>query len=686
VSFDLSQFHAVFFEEAAEHLTALEAILLRIDPARAAPDDVAEIFRCAHSIKGASATFGFDDMAALTHGMESLLDAVRKGWLPLDRGRIDACLAAGDVLRRQLAGHRDGVASDAAAAARVSLEALCVEPESALAPVPELASAEAGECVLDLEFVVARVVAGSDVLIDNLVDELAGLGELLAVERPPAGAAAGAVWQVRLRTGRTVSEVRAVMALVTEPGELRIEAVAPVQTSMPGAGGAPGFAADCASGGAAEEAEDGSWGFFVPLPPLRDPAAAAPAGNGGEGRAAAVARGHTGDNSIRVNVDKVDHMINLVGELVITQSILQAAASEVDPVLFERLMSGIAQLQRNTRALQDSVMSIRMLPVSMVFSRFPRMVRDLAEWLGKQVELRVAGANTELDKALIERIADPLTHLVRNCLDHGIESPAARRAAGKPATGLVTLQAAQHGGHIVIEVADDGAGLDRERILARARQRGMAVSEAMSDEAVWQLVFEPGFSTAETVTELSGRGVGMDVVERAISELGGQIEIHSTAGRGARFAVRLPLTLAIVEAMTVAVGEETYVVPLDFIVESLQPTRDMIRSVGGVARMIEVRGSYLPVLALADHFAVPRAERDWTAGIMVLVEVHGMPLALFVDALVGQQQVVIKSLEANFRRVEGFAGATILGDGRVALILDLTALAARLRRALAVAA
>ena len=674
----MSQFQGMFFDEAAEHLTALETILLRIDPAHPAPADVAEVFRCAHSIKGGSATFGFADMAELTHVMETLLDAVRKGRLPLDRARVGGCLAAVDILRRQLLAHRDGVASDPLATADMCrrLAGLCHAAEAD--PAVPARSADGGGALLDLHFVVARMVAGSEVLIENMLDELAALGELVVTEHPPGGAAGGE-WHVRLRTARSEPEVRAVMDLVTEPGQLRIAPVVPAPgADLPGLAGAA----------LAEEAEDGSYGFFVPVPPLPDTPAPAPAvaGEGADPRPAMPARGAGADNSIRVNVDKVDHMINLVGELVITQSILQAVASEVDPLLFERLMSGIAQLERNTRELQESVMSIRMLPVSTVFSRFPRMVRDLAERLGKAVELQVAGEHTELDKALIERIADPLTHLVRNCLDHGIEPPPVRRAAGKAATGLVTLHAAQHGGHILIEVADDGAGLDRARILARARERGMTVSDAMADEAVWQLVFEPGFSTAETVTELSGRGVGMDVVKRSIGELGGQIEIHSVAGRGARFSVRLPLTLAIVDGMTVAVGEEIFVVPLDFVVESLQPARAMIRSVGGVERMIEVRGSYLPVLVLADLFAVPCAVTDWTAGIMVLVEVHGTALALFVDALVGQQQVVIKSLEANFRRVDGFAGATILGDGRVALILDMTALAARLRRGLAVAA
>ena len=380
------------------------------------------------------------------------------------------------------------------------------------------------------------------------------------------------------------------------------------------------------------------------------------------------------ETSIRVDVDKVDQLINLIGELVITQAMLAQSASDIDPVKYERLHNGLAQLERNTRDMQESVMSIRMMPISVVFSRFPRVVRDLAQKLGKQIELKTLGEGTELDKGLIERISDPLTHLVRNSLDHGIEMPEERIAKGKSPIGTITLKAYHQGGSIVIEVNDDGAGLDRSRILAKAREKGLPASEQMSDGEVWQLIFEPGFSTAEQVTEVSGRGVGMDVVKRNISAMGGRVEIESMSGIGTRMTVRLPLTLAILDGMSVAAGKETYIIPLGYVIESLQVERAMIRSVSGVERLIQVRGEFLPVAALYEVFGIPGTERQLERGIMVVVEADGAKAALFVDALLGQHQVVIKSLESNYRKVPGISGATIMGDGHVALILDVAAL------------
>jgi two-component system chemotaxis sensor kinase CheA len=391
-------------------------------------------------------------------------------------------------------------------------------------------------------------------------------------------------------------------------------------------------------------------------------------------------------STIRVGVEKVDQMINLVGELVITQAMLAQAASKVDPVQFERLMNGLVQLERNTRDLQESVMSIRMMPISVVFSRFPRVVRDLSQKLGKQVELKLSGENTELDKGLIERISDPLTHLIRNSLDHGIESTEARLRNGKSAVGTITLSASHQSGNIVIEVGDDGAGLNRDLILSKARSRGLPVSDSMSDQEVWLLIFEAGFSTAEQVTEVSGRGVGMDVVKRNISAMGGRVEIQSVGGVGTRMTVRLPLTLAILDGMSVAVGQENYIIPLNYVIESLQPKKSMIKTVSGVQRLIQVRGEYLPVVALYEAFGIKEHTEDVENSIMVVLEADGTKAALLVDALVGQHQVVIKSLEANYRKVHGVSGATIMGDGHVALILDVSALVGMARRALPAAA
>jgi two-component system chemotaxis sensor kinase CheA len=378
------------------------------------------------------------------------------------------------------------------------------------------------------------------------------------------------------------------------------------------------------------------------------------------------------DTSIRVAVEKVDQLINLVGELVITQAMLAEAASSFDPVQAERLLAGIDLLSRNTRDMQESVMSIRMLPMSMVFSRFPRVVRDLAGKLNKQVEMKTIGDNTELDKGLIEKITDPMTHLVRNSLDHGIETPEKRIAAGKNPKGTLTLKASHQGGNVVIEVIDDGGGLNRARILEKAKEKGLPVSDNMTDFDVWQLIFAPGFSTADVVTDVSGRGVGMDVVKRNIEGLGGRVELESSPGFGTRTVIRLPLTLAILDGMSVGVGGETFIVPITTVIESLQPNMDDIRTMAGDSRMVHIRGEYLPFISLAEAFGLDGVT-DITKGLLVVVEAEDGKAALFVDELLGQQQVVIKSLEANYRKVSGISGATIMGDGRVAMIVDVTA-------------
>lgn len=381
------------------------------------------------------------------------------------------------------------------------------------------------------------------------------------------------------------------------------------------------------------------------------------------------------ESSIRVSVEKVDQLINLVGELVITQAMLLQTAAQIQEGAPERLINGLAQLERNTRDLQESVMSIRMMQISFVFSRFPRVVRDLSSKLGKQVELKTSGETTELDKGLIERIADPLTHLIRNSLDHGIELPETRIAAGKSPVGTITLKAYHHGGSIVIEVGDDGAGLPRNKILAKARERGLLVSDQMTDSEVFNLIFEAGFSTADQVTDVSGRGVGMDVVRRNIQSMGGRVEIESMLGVGTRMTVRLPLTLAILDGMSIAVGDQTYILPLSYVVESFQPKIGDIKTLSNQARVIQVRGEFLPVVVLHELFNIRAQSNDFSQGIMVVIDADGINAALFVDALIGQHQVVIKSLEANYRRVPGISGATIMGDGHVALILDVSAIA-----------
>ncbi len=375
--------------------------------------------------------------------------------------------------------------------------------------------------------------------------------------------------------------------------------------------------------------------------------------------------------SIRVATEKIDGLINLVGELVITQAMLQQLAASLDPVQNEKLLNGLGLLDRNTRSLQEAVMSTRMLPVDFVFSRFPRVVRDLAGKLGKQARLVMSGEHTELDKSVIERIADPLTHLVRNSLDHGIEPTDQRVAAGKDAVGTIRLSASHQGGNIVIEVADDGRGLDRARIMSKARERGLSISDAANDDEVWRLIFAPGFSTAEAVTDVSGRGVGMDVVKKNIEALSGSVDITSETGRGSRITIRLPLTLAILDGMSVRVGSEIFIVPLNAVVESLQPQREQVRTVAHQGQVVKVRSEYVPLVALGELFGIRAAVTEPNEGILVLLESDGRKIAVLVDELVGQQQVVIKSIEANYHRVSGVSGATILGDGRVALIVDI---------------
>jgi two-component system chemotaxis sensor kinase CheA len=380
-------------------------------------------------------------------------------------------------------------------------------------------------------------------------------------------------------------------------------------------------------------------------------------------------------SSIRVSTEKIDELMNTVGELVITQSMLSELGAKVSGPVAEQLRSGLVQLERNMRELQESVMRVRMLPISFVFSRFPRMVRDLSQRLNKQVDLKVIGEQTELDKTVLEKIGDPLVHLVRNSVDHGIEMPDVRAAAGKSPNGTVHLEAYHKGGNITIEVGDDGGGLNKDRIIEKARSRGLiGSSEVLTDEQTYELIFLAGFSTAEQTTDISGRGVGMDVVRRNIKELGGTIEVRSGLGKGSRFIITLPLTLAIVDGQSVAVGTETYIVPLITIIESLQLKPGMVNRLAGQGEVFWFRDGYVPVVRLHDVFGLRPRTTQLHEGLIMVVEGEGKRVGLFVDDLLGQQQVVIKSLETNFRRVDGVSGATILGDGAVALILDVPGL------------
>jgi two-component system chemotaxis sensor kinase CheA len=736
---DMSQFYQVFFEEAAEHLSNMEQMLLDIDLGSIDDEEMNAIFRAAHSIKGSAGTFGFNDLAQVTHELETLLDRVRKHEVVMTPDMVNISLEAGDLLRDLVAAHRGiGEAdlqkvAEVCAAIKRLYEQSGAQPGSIEAVVEDVAAAPSAFH----RFSFALSPDCSDVagVIENLSSEIVGLGmEVIHLAADEDGR-----WQGVLAGAIDAAAVRDVVEFLAVSGSYLDQPAVPADDdafglfdsdpapSFPDAGSAWGLFDDAVpepsqvvddsygffepvastpAAPAATDAADASYGFFEALPataahteavagavtavatPAAEVAAVPVAGAGDVPKAASskTNRAVAGETSIRVGVDKVDQIINLVGELVITQAMLVSVAEKLDPVEFERLMSGVQQLERNTRDLQESVMSIRMLPMSTVFSRFPRVVRDLSQKLGKEVRLVLAGESTELDKGLIERISDPLTHLVRNSLDHGIETPDVRLARGKPAEGTITLKASHQGGNILIEVGDDGAGLSRDRILSKARERGLPVSDAMTDQDVWSLIFEPGFSTADQVTEVSGRGVGMDVVKRNITAMGGRVDIDSMTGIGTRMTVRLPLTLAILDGMSVAVGDEHYIIPLNYVIESLQPTADMIKSVGGQKRLVQVRSEFLTILTLREAFGLSGGETDPERGILVVLESDGGKIALLVDELVGQHQVVIKSLEANYRKVPGISGATILGDGHVGLILDVQALVDASRGSLAAAA
>jgi two-component system chemotaxis sensor kinase CheA len=700
---DLSQFYQVFFEEAGENLETMEQMLLNLDIESADDEELNAIFRCAHSVKGGAATFGFSDVAELTHQMETLLDKLRRHELAPNAGMVDVLLASGDALKAMLGRHQ-GSGADAVDttellfAIRGHVEGEAPAPIAPAAPAAPAASARgaataaaapspapssmpspsAPSAARALELRVGPLPDPS--VADNLVDLFKEITNLGTIEPLDAGRAADGVRRFKVLTTSSDNDLIDLFGFHVAREHVQLMPLTDGYGFHEGAPGAP----------AAEVvAKDLGYGFFddapgapvdgAPAPTavlVAGPAAAKPAAAAPKvAKAAAAAESST----LRVSVDKVDQLINLVGELVITQAMLAQNSKDVDAALHQQLASGLADLERNTRDLQEAVMGIRMIPMSLVFNRFPRMLRDLAGKLGKKVELVQVGEATELDKGLVEKITDPLTHLVRNSCDHGIEMPAERAAKGKPEAGTITLIASHQGGSIVIEVRDDGKGLNRNKLLSKARERGLDVSDAMSDQEVYGLIFAPGFSTADQVTDVSGRGVGMDVVKKNITALGGTVEIDSAEGYGMTVRVRLPLTLAIMDGMSVGVGDECYILPLSSVVESFQVQANTIKTIGGTGRVVEVRDEYMPVVDLERVFNVPRFDFEHVSNIMVVVEAEGGRVALLVDELLGQQQVVVKNLESNYRKVDDVSGATIMGDGRVALILDVGSLIRRSR-------
>ncbi|MGC1058565.1 chemotaxis protein CheA [Pantoea agglomerans] len=645
---DISDFYQTFFDEADELLADMEQHLLGLDPQEPDSEQLNAIFRAAHSIKGGAGTFGFTVLQETTHILENILDGARRGEMQLSTDIINLFLETKDIMQEQLDAYKTAQEPNAESFKYIceALRQLALEAKGLPVDVPASVATASAEPA-SISGLRVQLIDLKEKEVDLMLEEMSNLGTLTNVQK-------GSTTLDVCIDGVGKDDIVAVLCFVIDEAQIRFPAADEA------------VAAPAAVAAEAEPVvEDVHTATVTELPV---------AAVKRESKRVAAPAKSSESTSIRVAVEKVDQLINLVGELVITQSMLAQRSGELDPVAHGDLLNSMGQLERNARDLQESVMSIRMMPMEYVFSRFPRLVRDLASKLGKEVELTLLGSSTELDKSLIERIIDPLTHLVRNSLDHGIETPEKRLVAGKVATGNLTLSAEHQGGNICIEVSDDGAGLNRERILAKALSSGLPVHENMSDEEVGMLIFAPGFSTAEQVTDVSGRGVGMDVVKRNIQEMGGHVEIASKQGKGTTIRILLPLTLAILDGMSVRVADEVFILPLNAVMESLQPRAEELKPLAGGECVLEVRGEYLPLVELWNVFDVQDAKTEATQGIVVILQSAGKRYALLVDQLIGQHQVVVKNLESNYRKVPGISAATILGDGSVALIVDVSAL------------
>lgn len=687
MAIDMAQFHQVFFEESFEGLDAMESGLLNLDLGDVNVDDINTIFRAAHSIKGGSGTFGFTSVSDFTHVMETLLDEMRDGRRQVTRSAVDVLLGSVDCLRdmlqaiqnggeidqRSVSEHKaalDGVVNGTLDVAReLPAESEHTVTETAVTTAAQPAGAELQIAGWSIAFSphLNLLKTGNDPV--RMFRELSTLGELTSIvdmqgvpdiyDLDPEECHLS--WKLKVLGPVSAAEIDEVFDWVEDDCDLAKQAIYTTSENV-----APPVSFD--------QSEN-------PKPADSEPVKAVEAApqtvadkdaKKDETKTAA----SKASSSIRVDTGKIDTLINMVGELVITQSMLSLIGEHFELNKLDQLKNGLSQLERHTRELQESVMNIRMLPISFVFSRFPRLAHDISSKLGKKIELKLVGENTEVDKTVVELLSDPLVHLVRNSLDHGIEMPDVRVAAGKPETGTVILKAYHRGGNIVIEVSDDGKGLDKDKLRAKAIEKGLIAEDAiLSDKQCYELIFMPGFSTAEKLTDISGRGVGMDVVRRNIQTLGGNIEIISELGKGSTMAIHLPLTLAILDGQSIAVGDETYILPLGSIIESLNIKEDRVNRVVGKGETFLLRGEYLPIIRIHEIFNVPKPKATkLTDGLLVVVEGQGIRCGLFIDDLLGQQQVVIKSLEANYRRVEGVSAATILGDGSVALILDIPGL------------
>ncbi|MDA5535576.1 chemotaxis protein CheA [Yersinia mollaretii] len=659
---DISDFYQTFFDEADELLADMEMHLLELDYISPDKEMLNAIFRAAHSIKGGAGTFGFTVLQETTHILENLLDDARRGELRLNSDIVNLFLESKDIMQDQLDAYKSSREPDqenfhyiCEALRQIALEDKNGSAIAASQPKQQIAVPSATASNPLIVSLTAIPEADKGVLLE----ELANLGEVLSQQQQAD------VLQIELQTTASADDILAVLCFILEPEQITITASESAASESALDIAAAGQATQTTS--AVQAGEDAT---VTPNEASSEPSTASPTA---KPKATAKAPA-TESSSLRVAVEKVDQIINQVGELIITQAMLSQLSSSLDPAQHDTLISSIGQMERNARDLQESVMSIRMMPMEYVFSRFPRLVHDLGGKLDKEVELTLIGGSAELDKSLIERIIDPLTHLVRNSLDHGLESAEVRQAKGKTGKGNLTLSAEHHGGSIVIEVIDDGAGLNREKILARAKSQGMAISDSWSDEDIWMLIFAAGFSTAEKVTDVSGRGVGMDVVRRNILAMGGHVEIHSVQDKGTTIRIILPLTLAILDGMSVRVGDEIYVLPLGTVMESLKPSENALYRMAGDELMLQVRGEYLPLIELHRIFDIKSDSALANDGIAVILQSAGCRYALLVDQLIGQHQVVVKNLELNYRKVPGISAATILGDGSVALILDVAAL------------
>ena len=690
MSIDLSQFHQVFFEESFEGLDIMESSLLALDLADVDAETINTIFRAAHSIKGGAGTFGFMQISGFTHVLETLLDEIRGGAREIEQEHVDIFLQCVDCLRGLMSDLQAGSEPEMTQANELKSkfeiilagEAVCVDSEAATGSATENQSFDSDPASgsdsrkkgWKIEFIPCEDVLCTGNEPYRMFRELKDLAEAEAgsldviphLEALPEFSGMHPEmcylsWTVFVRADVELADIEEIFEWVVDDCEIRYERLSDtevVEASVAVESKVENSAVEESI--AVEETVEETIEKTVAIAEAPSPKAA----------------NKTVENtSIRVSIDKIDGLINMVGELVITQSMLGQLGQEFDMSRIQRLQEGLSQLEQNTRELQESVMKIRMLPISFAFSRFPRLVHDLSKQLEKEVELVMIGENTELDKTVMEKIGDPLVHLVRNSLDHGLECPQQRLENGKSSIGTITLNAYHHGGSIVIEVKDDGAGLNKDRIRNKAIEKGLiAEDEHLTDGQIYDLIFQPGFSTADVVSDVSGRGVGMDVVRRNIAELNGSIDVSSTPGEGSVFSIRLPLTLAILDGQLVKVGEEIYIFPLVSIVESIQLEKSMLNNITGNQFVMQLRNDFVPIVCLQDIFNIKAEKKDLEGAMLVVVEGDNGKVGIVVDELLGQQQVVIKSLEKNYQKVDSISGATILGDGTVALIVDISGL------------